>query len=156
MCWDFPDFYHRVSDLIYPTYTGETFAIRPNENHKWYFQSDMMPDDVSLSSYCGSPCNYWNLTSMLQVLLFKCFDSKVAPGLSRMTPHTAFFNPDAPKDIPHRHSIEVRALVFHNEDQPVGIWDTINTIVPVVLHLHCTYTLQTWAWSCLDYDTNLN
>lgn len=47
-------------------------------------------------------------------MLIKCFDSKV-DGRARRVPHTAFVNEATANEKP-RESIEVRALVFH-EDQ---------------------------------------
>lgn len=105
----------RTSDIIYPDYTGETFAVRPNENHKWYYRSEMMPDDVSLIRSVNK-VNLFLPHALFQVLLIKCFDSKVEPGLSRMSPHTAFILPEVPEGCLHRQSIEVRALVFHEEE----------------------------------------
>jgi hypothetical protein len=77
---------------------GETMAVAPNENHKFYYQKDMTPDEV---------------------LLLKCFDSygegmpNGKKGLAVRTPHTAFADPQTPKDAPGRQSIEVRCLVFY-------------------------------------------
>ncbi|KAF8328146.1 uncharacterized protein EI90DRAFT_3065726 [Cantharellus anzutake] len=78
--------------LKYPDREGETFGVKFNERHKWYYMKDMTPDDL---------------------VLIKCFDSKTDEGISRLTPHTAFFDTAAPTDAPPRHSIEIRALVFY-------------------------------------------
>ncbi|EJT71333.1 hypothetical protein GGTG_10592 [Gaeumannomyces tritici R3-111a-1] len=80
--------------LIYPTRKGETLQVRFDEGQRWFYKSAMAPDEV---------------------LLIKCFDSKV-DGRARRVPHTAFADPDAPADAPARESLEVRALVFHPED----------------------------------------
>ena len=51
-----------------------------------------------------------------EVMLIKCFDSKL-DGRARRVPHTAFVNEaTAGEDFAARESIEVGALVFH-EDQ---------------------------------------
>jgi hypothetical protein len=77
---------------------GETMAVAPNDNHKFYYQKDMTPEEV---------------------LLLKCFDSygegmpNGKKGLAVRTPHTAFADPKTPKDAPGRQSIEVRCLVFY-------------------------------------------
>ncbi|XP_014555713.1 hypothetical protein COCVIDRAFT_27450 [Bipolaris victoriae FI3] len=77
---------------------GETLAVAPNDNHKFYYQKDMTPDEV---------------------MLLKCFDSfgegmpSGKKGLSLRTPHTAFADPNTPADAPGRQSIEVRCLVFY-------------------------------------------
>jgi hypothetical protein len=79
------------SDLIYRDRTGETYAVRYNPAHRWYYVRDMMPDEA---------------------LLLKCFDS-ARDGRARMAPHSAFEDPTAPADKLPRESIELRTLVFH-------------------------------------------
>jgi hypothetical protein len=77
---------------------GETFAVAPSDGHKFYFVKDMKPEEV---------------------MLLKCFDSfgegeaGARKGLAVRTPHTAFVDPETPKDAPGRQSIEVRCLVFY-------------------------------------------
>ena len=80
--------------LIYPDRRGETYTVRPNEAHKWYYCYGQTPSEVTL---------------------IKCFDSKL-DGRARRVPHTAFVNPETENEA-SRASIEVRALVFH-EDEP--------------------------------------
>ncbi|KAF2866335.1 amino acid permease-domain-containing protein [Massariosphaeria phaeospora] len=82
-----------VTKLIYPNREGETLAVKYDAKHKWYYKSALTPDEV---------------------LLIKCFDSKL-DGRARRVPHTAFGVPGT-EDKEGRESIEVRALVFH-EDQ---------------------------------------
>ncbi|EOO00962.1 putative 7alpha-cephem-methoxylase p8 chain related protein [Phaeoacremonium minimum UCRPA7] len=77
--------------LVYPTRRGETYAVRPNPNHRWYFKYAQRPDEVTL---------------------IKCFDS-LEDGRARRVPHSAFVNPNEEKNEP-RESIEVRALVFYD------------------------------------------
>jgi hypothetical protein len=79
------------TDLVYPHRVGETYAVRYNPAHRWFYVSDMEPDEA---------------------LLLKCFDSKT-DGRARFAPHTAFRDPTAGADIRPRESIEVRTLVFH-------------------------------------------
>jgi hypothetical protein len=70
----------------------EVFNVAHNPNHKWYYASEMTPEET------------W---------MIKCFDSKL-DGRARRVPHTAF---QAESDQgPPRQSIEVRCLVFW-EDQ---------------------------------------
>lgn len=77
---------------------GETMGVAANDNHRFYYQKDMTPDEV---------------------LLLKCFDSygqgmpNGRNGIAVRTPHTAFDDPQTPKDAPGRQSIEVRCLVFY-------------------------------------------
>ncbi|KAL1862048.1 hypothetical protein Plec18170_000872 [Paecilomyces lecythidis] len=80
--------------LIYPNRAGETYTVRPNPAHKWYYRYGQTPEMVTL---------------------IKCFDSKT-DGRARRVPHTAFTNPETEGSYP-RESIEVRALVFHPEDR---------------------------------------
>lgn len=77
---------------------GETMSVAPNDNHKFYYQKDMTPEEV---------------------LLLKCYDSfgegmaLGKKGVAVRTPHTAFADPNTPADAPGRQSIEVRCLVFY-------------------------------------------
>ncbi|KAK0614537.1 hypothetical protein B0T14DRAFT_528654 [Immersiella caudata] len=75
--------------LIYPTRMGETYTVRPNPNHKWYFKYAQRPDEVTL---------------------IKCFDTR--DDVARRVPHSAFVD-EAEEDKYPRESIEVRALVFY-------------------------------------------
>ncbi|MCJ1226394.1 hypothetical protein MMC12_003045 [Toensbergia leucococca] len=77
---------------------GETFGVVPSEGHKFYYMKDMRPDEV---------------------MFLKCFDSRSQihggeKGVADCTPHTAFVDPDTPKDVKGRQSIEVRCLVFYD------------------------------------------
>jgi hypothetical protein len=77
---------------------GETYSVQPNDKHKFYYVKDMTPEEA---------------------MFIKCFDSRGqglpngVEGLARCTPHTAFVDPQTPKDAPGRQSIEVRCLVFY-------------------------------------------
>lgn len=79
--------------LIYPDRVGETFTVRPNENHRWHYLKEQRPDEV---------------------LLIKCFDSKT-DGRARRVPHSAFVDESTIHEEA-RESIEVRSLVFHPDD----------------------------------------
>ena len=90
------------SDLIYsPERIGETFAIKYSPAIKWYYLRDQAPDEVAL---------------------IKCFDSASLatveaqakrPGIAALSPHTAFVDDKyIGVDVPHRESIEVRALLL--------------------------------------------
>ena len=70
----------------------ETWGVRHNPEHRWYYKSGMEPDEA---------------------LLLKIFDSK-KDGRARRTPHTSF---QGPEDTgPPRNSCEIRCFVFW-EDQ---------------------------------------
>jgi hypothetical protein len=80
--------------LIYPNRKGETFGVKYNDKHKWFYKHGIAPDEV---------------------ILIKCFDTKT-DGRARRVPHTAFSDDATAADVPARESIEVRALVFHEND----------------------------------------
>ncbi|KAF2277353.1 uncharacterized protein EI97DRAFT_493302 [Westerdykella ornata] len=82
-----------VTELIYPNRRGETYAVKYDPKHRWYYKSGLTPEEV---------------------LLIKCFDSKL-DGRARRVPHTAFHVPGT-EDKEGRESIEVRTLVFHEND----------------------------------------
>jgi hypothetical protein len=78
-----------ASDLLYPDRKGETYAVRFNPNHRWYYLPEMRPDEA---------------------ILLKCYDSDATRA--RMTAHTGFDDPSSRPDAPPRESIETRAFVF--------------------------------------------
>ena len=80
---------------VYPDRIDATWTIRPNPNHRWYFKYAQKPDEV---------------------LMFKCFDSvSLTDGRAKRSPHSAFEDP-AHDNLPPRESVEVRTLVFYDED----------------------------------------
>jgi len=80
-----------ASDLIYPDRRGETYQVRFNPAHRWYWLPEMTTDEA---------------------LLLKVYDN-ARDGTARFSPHTAYADPGAPPDAPPRQSIEIRALLFH-------------------------------------------
>lgn len=82
-----------ASDLIYPHRIGETYSVTYRPSHLWFYFRSMQTDEA---------------------LLLKCYDSK-NDGRARFAPHTAFTDPETPADAPPRESIEIRALVFHQD-----------------------------------------
>jgi hypothetical protein len=80
-----------ASDLIYPNRRGETYSMKYNPNHRWFYFPDMTPEEA---------------------ILLKCYDS-ATDGRTRFGPHTAFVDPNTPAGAPPRESIELRTLVFH-------------------------------------------
>ena len=80
-----------ASDLLYPDRRGETYQVRFNAAHRWYWLPEMTVEEA---------------------LLLKVYDS-ARDGVARFSPHTAFADPGAPADAPPRQSIELRALLFH-------------------------------------------
>ncbi|MFK3795546.1 CmcJ/NvfI family oxidoreductase [Pseudomonas sp. NPDC088444] len=78
------------SDLVYRDKVGETFALRANPHHRWYYFPQLRPEEA---------------------LLLKIYDSRTDIA-ARAGAHTAFDDPNTPDDAPPRRSIELRALVF--------------------------------------------
>ena len=78
-------------DLIYPDRVGETYLVKYNPAHRWFYAPRMQTDEV---------------------LLIKSYDS-AEDGRARFTPHTAFEDPTTPANPVPRESIELRALVFY-------------------------------------------
>ncbi|KAK5173065.1 uncharacterized protein LTR77_003187 [Saxophila tyrrhenica] len=70
---------------------GETLGVAPSEQHKFWYMPDMTPEET---------------------MLLKCFDSRGQgmpggrEGIAVRTPHTAFIDPNTPKEAPGRQSIE--------------------------------------------------
>jgi hypothetical protein len=82
-----------ASDLVYAHVRGETSRVAYNPAHRWYYFSEMQPDEV---------------------LLIRVHDS-ADDGRTRLSFHTSFDNPLTP-GAPPRESIEVRTLVFFSPD----------------------------------------
>jgi hypothetical protein len=81
------------SDLVYRDKVGETFSVRANPEHRWYYYPHLRPEEA---------------------LLLKIYDSR-RDGVARLSAHTAFDDPTTPADAPPRRSIELRALVFFDD-----------------------------------------
>jgi hypothetical protein len=81
-----------VSDLVYPDWTGETYAVAYNPQHVWFWYPYQEPSEATL---------------------LKIYDS-ATDGRARMTAHTAFDDPMSDPGAPPRRSIEIRAILFWN------------------------------------------
>jgi hypothetical protein len=84
-----------TEDLIaaerrYPHRVGETYQIRHNAKHQWY---------------------YFPLMTRDEALVFKVYES-LKDGRARFTAHTSFDDPNTPPGAPPRQSIEIRTLAF--------------------------------------------
>ncbi|HVC54788.1 MAG TPA: CmcJ/NvfI family oxidoreductase [Stellaceae bacterium] len=79
------------SDLVYRDRVGETYSVRYNPAHRWFYAPQMRPDEA---------------------LLLKIADTKTDIP-ARFMPHTSFTDPTTPPDAFPRESIELRSLVFH-------------------------------------------
>jgi len=80
-------------DLTVPRHSGQIYSVRYNPEHRWFYVSEMRPDEF---------------------LLLKCYDSR-ADGRARFMPHTGFRNPACPSEFVPRESIEARTLVVFDE-----------------------------------------
>src|SRR3954453_8634612 len=79
------------SDLVYRDRVGETYSVKYNPAHRWYYAPEMRRDEA---------------------LLLKIADTREDIP-ARFMPHTSFTDPTTPPGAPMRESIELRTLVFH-------------------------------------------
>ena len=79
-----------ISERRYPHRVGQTYRLKHNPSHKWFYFPRMRRDEA---------------------IVFKVYDS-ASDGRARVTPHTAFDDPTTPPGAPARQSIEVRAFAF--------------------------------------------
>jgi hypothetical protein len=79
------------ADMTENDFPGKQWVVRHNSDHRWYYKHLMTADDV---------------------LLIKCFDSKVS--VARRALHSAFED-TAQRDQVSRQSIEVRCLVCYDD-----------------------------------------
>ena len=79
-----------VAERKYPNRVGQTYRLKHNPGHRWYYFPRMRRDEA---------------------IVFKVYDS-AKDGRARFTPHTSFEDPGSPPDARPRQSIEARALAF--------------------------------------------
>src|SRR5205823_10303896 len=79
-----------VAERRYPNRVGQTYRLRYNAAHRWFYFPEMRREEA---------------------IVFKVFDS-AKDGRARFTPHTSFQDPATPPGAPPRQSIEARALAF--------------------------------------------
>ena len=79
-----------VAERRYPHRVGQTYRLKFNPDHRWYYFPEMRRDEA---------------------MVFKVYDS-ATDGRARFTPHTSFDDPTSPAGAPPRQSIEVRAFAF--------------------------------------------
>jgi hypothetical protein len=79
-----------IAERRYPHRVGQTYRLKYNPNHRWFYFPEMRRDEA---------------------LVFKVYDSE-KDGRARFTPHTSFADPNSPANAPARQSIEVRAFAF--------------------------------------------
>ena len=79
-----------VAERRYPHRVGQTYRLKHNPAHRWFYFPRMRRDEA---------------------LDFTVYDS-IKDGRARFTPHTSFEDPTTPAGAPPRQSIEARALAF--------------------------------------------
>jgi hypothetical protein len=79
-----------IAERRYPGRVGQTYRLKYNPKHRWYYFPRMRRDEA---------------------LVFKVYDS-VKDGRARFTPHSSFDDPTTAPGAPPRQSIEARALAF--------------------------------------------
>ena len=79
-----------VAERRYPHRVGQTYRLKYNPHHRWYYFPEMR---------------------RAEAMVFKVFDS-AKDGRARFTPHTSFADPATPPGAPPRQSIEARVLAF--------------------------------------------
>jgi hypothetical protein len=79
-----------VAERRYPGRVGQTYRLKYNARHRWFYFPEMRRDEA---------------------IVFKVYDS-AKDGRARFTPHTSFDDPATPPAAPPRQSIEARALAF--------------------------------------------
>ncbi len=79
-----------IAERRYPHRVGQTYRLKYNPNHRWFYFPEMSRDEA---------------------LVFKVYDSET-DGRARFTPHTSFKDPASPANARPRQSIEMRAFAF--------------------------------------------
>ena len=79
-----------VAERRYPHRVGQTYRLKYNPYHRWFYFPEMRRDEA---------------------IVFKVYDS-AKDGRARFTPHTSFQDPTTPAGALPRQSIEARALAF--------------------------------------------
>src|SRR3954451_4417788 len=80
-----------IAERRYPHRVGQTYRLKYNPKHRWYYFPKMRRDEA---------------------IVFTVYDS-LKDGRARFTPHTSFDDPTTPPGAPPRQSIEMRALAFY-------------------------------------------
>lgn len=102
----------RPTTLLYPPPipNGETYSVTHSDNHRWWYWSEMTPNDVLfLKCYDSASRALTNVKESAAEV-----DEKELRDVAGLTPHTAFFDEEGAKKGIKRQSIEVRALVFYD------------------------------------------
>jgi len=93
-----------------PIPNGETYSVKHNPNHVWWYWSEMTPNDVLLIKCYDSASR---ALTKLKVSAAEAAEAELR-DVSGLTPHTAFLDEEGAKKGIKRQSIEVRTLVFYD------------------------------------------
>jgi hypothetical protein len=77
------------SEQRYEDRVGETYIVKYNPAHRWFYAPAMRTDET---------------------MFIKCYDSR--RDVARFVAHSAFADPTTPPDAPPRESIEIRTIAF--------------------------------------------
>jgi hypothetical protein len=77
------------SEQRYEDRIGETYIVKYNPAHRWFYAPAMRADET---------------------MFIKCYDSR--RDVARFVAHSAFADPTTPPDAPPRESIEIRTIAF--------------------------------------------
>ncbi len=84
-----------ANDIVYPDRRGQTYAVRHDPSHRWYYFAGQTRDEVTV---------------------FVHYDSALAlDAVTGACPHTAFEHPHTPAGATPRQSIELRALAWYED-----------------------------------------
>lgn len=100
------------TELRYPPWLEdkETFAVKYNPMHKWYYWSHMEPDELIMFKCYDS---FSSKLANAKMAYKKLIDGKQLEDVAGLALHTAFFNKTEAEFKIKRQSIEVRAIVLH-------------------------------------------
>ena len=82
-----------IAERRFPHRVGQTYRLKYNPNHQWFFFPEMCRDEA---------------------IVFKVYDSE-KDGRASFTAHTSFDDPATAADAPPRQSIEIRAFAFFDQ-----------------------------------------
>ena len=83
------------NDIVYPDRRGQTYAVRHDPAHRWYYFAGQTRDEVTVFIHYDSA---------------RAFDA-----VTGACPHTAFEHPQTPAGATPRQSIEFRALAWYED-----------------------------------------
>ena len=83
------------NDIVYPDRRGQTYAVRYDAAHRWYYFAGQTRDEVTVFVHYDS--------------------SRALDAFTGACPHTAFEHPQTPAGAAPRQSIELRAVAWFED-----------------------------------------